>query len=205
MTVRMPEKYPLPPVKPDAERFVVEAFVVVRLVMNADASVAPDAERLVVEAFASIACVMVVVAKVDVPVTTSAPEVEVAEVIAPVNVLSPAKVWVVVDMKPRAVAEASGMMKVCTPAREEMVKSFAPVEDAAKVCTLSPNPLRSKSPVPPVPESTTMTLPDASTESALPFAVDVADAEEILVKRNPPTVVVALDVMLVALRVPMNA
>jgi hypothetical protein len=87
MTVKRPEKYPLPPVNPDDERLVVEALVLVRVVMNAEASVAPSAERLVVDA-----TVIVVVASVEVPVTNSAPVVEVAEVIAPVNVLSPAKV-----------------------------------------------------------------------------------------------------------------
>jgi hypothetical protein len=185
--------------RPVPEIPVVEAFVTVRVPMNADASVAPVAERLVVEA-----TVIVVVASVEVPVTTSAPEVVVAEVIAPVNVLSPAKVCEVVDMKPRAVAEASGMLKVCVDPVESILK-LVPAVPIANVCTPTERPFSVE--IPPVAEPTSIktTLPRASTVSALPVKDEVALPEVSEENASPPTVVVALEVMFVALRVPMNA
>jgi hypothetical protein len=176
-------------VAPTAERLVVEAlvidaFVTVRSVMNAEAIFAPvmvvvptksapivpeAAEKSVVDAV-----VIVVVARVVVPVTTSVNTVVVARVVEPVNVLSPAKVWVVVDMKPRAVADASGMLNVCVPAEETMLKSV-PVVPIANSCTVSERPFNES--IPPVAEPVSMriTSPFVFTESATPLKVDVAE------------------------------
>ena len=88
-----------------AERFVAVAFVARRSVMEAERSVEEVAKRLVVVALKArrfvtdAVCAVKSVAVVD------------ARVVTPRNVLFPAKIWVVVETRPRAVAEASGMLK----------------------------------------------------------------------------------------------
>jgi hypothetical protein len=107
-------------------------------------------------------------------------------------------------MNPRAVAEASGMLKVCVDPVESILK-LVPAVPIANVCTPTERPFNVE--MPPVAEPTSIktTLPKASTVSALPVKDEVALPEVSEENASPPTVVVALEVMLVALSVPMNA
>jgi hypothetical protein len=179
----------------EAERLVVDALPVI----DALVIVAPSAERLVVDALPSDdeATVKLVV------------EAFVTER-SPVNVLSPANDWVVVDTSPRAVSDALGIMNECVVPTLRIVKSVAPVDEAVKVCTDPTRPLREL--IPPVadPESTMMTLPLASRESATPLYEEVAEEEVRDENLSPATVDVAVevkrrDVDVSVVRDPMNA
>ena len=88
------------------------ASVVVLLVMITSVSDDDAAVKLVIEALTVLSCD-----------TYSVVEVATVSVVVPVNVLSPANVWVVVDTSPRAVAEAFGMLKVWVPVFELILKS----------------------------------------------------------------------------------
>jgi len=95
---------------PIADRFVVEAFTKVeevakRLVVVALTKVDEVAKRFAIDALMNV----VVVAKSVLEVSEVANAI--ARLVVPVNVLSPAKVWVVVETRPRATAEALGILK----------------------------------------------------------------------------------------------
>ena len=135
---------------------------------------APVAERFVVEAFAIVASVAVVVASVVVPVTVSSDAVVVAKVVVPVKVFHPANVCVEVDMKPRAVNDASGILNVWVSPAVTMLKSV-PVVPTAKNWIESELPLIEFTPPVAEPVSIKITSPFALTESATPLKVDVAE------------------------------
>jgi hypothetical protein len=198
-------------VAPVAERLVVDALLMVDVPVTCSSpvTVKPVVLRFVVDAFVItplVAVRLVVLAVCDVRSVS----VVVASVVVPVNVLSPANDWVVVDISPRAVSDALGIMNECVVPTLRIVKSVAPVDEAVKVCTDPTSPLREL--IPPVadPESTMMTLPLASRESATPLYEEVAEEEVRDENLSPATVDVAVevkrrDVDVSVVRDPMNA
>jgi hypothetical protein len=107
-------------------RLVVVAFVEMRLVSVEERAVRSVAKRL--------------------------EEVVVASEVLPENVLSPTKVWVVVETTPRAVGPALGMLRVWVVPVEVIVIS-EPVCPTAKNWEIPVRPLRVVIPAPAIPRA----------------------------------------------------
>ena len=124
------EKKPLVEVAFVAVRLVIVALVVVELPMMRSVI---DAKVATSEEMKELVVVLLVVFKLakEADVAVREPIEVVARTVDPVNVLSPAKVWVVVEITPRAFAPAFGTLKVCV-APEELMDISLPVLPTAK-------------------------------------------------------------------------
>lgn len=120
-----------PPVSVENTAVAALRILVKKLVEVAEVKVADDAVRFVI-----VLDALVVVAKV----------------VTPVKFLLPAKVCVVVDIRPRDVVPASGMLKVCVLPTDEIFTSL-PVFPIAKNCERPERPFKLVMPDPAIPSA----------------------------------------------------